>query len=470
MREIFSAFYGPTEDELKSAWKDATFVLDTNILLNLYRYPLVARKELLEVFKKLQHQLWIPFHVALEFQRNRLGVIAGQQRSFSEVKAALDSGVQTMTQKLSALQLTNRHSIIDAAPFLKEIESAVTAFKSRLDNLKGTDDVGLRDDIIRDQLDEIFKGRVGDPLASESLSKIQKEGELRFKCEMPPGYQDAEKEKRQGASFIYSGLQYEAKYGDLIVWRQLIEHAKAKGLKKVIFLTDDEKEDWWELVKVDGPKKVGPRPELREEIRREAGVEFFHMYNSEAFLRYAKKVLGAKVQQQSIDEVADVLQQNRITLKQEFPDLDSIEIEAAHRHVIQWLASLNIPVLELGNRLEYIDFGSGLITLNTEILFRIEALEYLVPAILKRIQKEHSAPVLLVLIGIGSSSRRAAQRWFSHSQNSAILRQGETVVYGEVIPQPSIPNDTKGSLVFTPFFAVGDLASVVMGSRRMRST
>jgi hypothetical protein len=65
-------------------------------------------------------------------------------------------------------------------------------------------------------------------------------------------------------------------------------------------VTDDQKEDWWLLVK---GKTIGSRPELIEEIRREAGVEKFHMYTTESFLRYSKQHLDVKVEDDAIDEV-----------------------------------------------------------------------------------------------------------------------------------------------------------------------
>lgn len=462
MRDTFSAFYRASELELEGAWKDATFVLDTNILLNLYRYPMVARNELLDVFRRLQDQLWIPFHVGLEFQRNRIGVIAGQQRSFSEVKAALDSGVQTMSQKLSALQLTNRHSIIDAAPFLTEIESSVSAFKARLDNLKGTDDVGLDKDIIRDQLDVILKGRIGEAPKSEELAKIQKEGEIRFKHEMPPGYEDAVKDKRQSASFMYGGQQYESKYGDLIVWKQLINHAKAKSIKKIIFLTDDEKEDWWQSVKADGPKKIGPRPELREEIKREAGVEFFHMYNSESFLRYAKQIYGAVVQDQSIDEVAGVLRQNRPRFL-EHPSSRIISLSSdVGRVVTEWL--------ERGLTTKIVRFrtGPGLWIDGRAVELSILVVpngstirEVFDELVIDSAARVESAPKLAVVVG-GELDHEGADEWLSNIENNFKIKGDYSMVYGRLDFNESVPHIVR-PFQFTPMYGYGNIASELMG-------
>ena len=60
---------------------------------------------------------------------------------------------------------------------------------------------------------------------------IVNEGKLRYEFQIPPGYQDL-KEK--------IGTQI---FGDLIVWKQILSHAKAIN-KNVIFICNDLKIDW----------------------------------------------------------------------------------------------------------------------------------------------------------------------------------------------------------------------------------
>ena len=81
MRSSFCGYYPPTPDDYERLWKEATIVLDTNVLLNLYRLPTSARDEFLTVLDLLKDRLWVPHQVALEFQRNRLTVIAAERKS-----------------------------------------------------------------------------------------------------------------------------------------------------------------------------------------------------------------------------------------------------------------------------------------------------------------------------------------------------------------------------------------------------
>src|SRR5258706_533380 len=91
------------------------------------------------------------------------------------------------------------------------------------------------------------------------------------------------------------------KYGDGVLWFQVIEYAKSQK-KPIILVTDDQKDDWWRIEK---GKTLGPRPELITEISTKAKVAFY-MYNASQFLKYAKDFLGLHVKQEAIEEIKEV--------------------------------------------------------------------------------------------------------------------------------------------------------------------
>jgi hypothetical protein len=62
-----------------------------------------------------------------------------------------------------------------------------------------------------------------------------------------------------------------------------------------------------------GKKKNGPRPELVDEIHREAKTEFFCIYNSENFLKYSKEYLSTQVTDESISQVHEITKESRIS-------------------------------------------------------------------------------------------------------------------------------------------------------------
>ena len=67
MRDQYFEYYKPSEEELKRYWKECIFVLDANVLLDLYRYSEESRNELLRILVAYKDRLWIPAQVALEF-------------------------------------------------------------------------------------------------------------------------------------------------------------------------------------------------------------------------------------------------------------------------------------------------------------------------------------------------------------------------------------------------------------------
>jgi hypothetical protein len=102
-------------------------------------------------------------------------------------------------------------------------------------------------------------------------------------------------------------MVFSRKYGDLIVWKQILKSSVKNQWKHVLFITDDNKEDWW---RIESGKTVGARPELAKEIF-DAGVKSFYMYNSERFLLYAKEYLKVKIKDASIQNVESVTEYQR---------------------------------------------------------------------------------------------------------------------------------------------------------------
>jgi len=312
MRKEFIDYYRPTKAEFAELWRECVFVLDANVLLNLYRYSTKARDDLLGVLEQVSDRLWIPHQAALEYQENRLGVIAEQIGRFKEVRDLLKKTEGSLKGGLAKLQLKKGHFAINPEGLLKKIEELFGEFREELNLLeKGQPDVS-DDDNLRDTIDHLLKGKVGPPFESQlELDKLYEEGEARYAQDLPPGYKDKGKvEQGEPSIYLHHGLVIRRKYGDLILWFQIIREVKEKGLQHIVFVTDDRKEDWWWKVKSGAEKTIGPRRELVEELRRKANVSLFHMYTTERFLECANEHLDLedKVDQESIDQARDIAQ------------------------------------------------------------------------------------------------------------------------------------------------------------------
>ena len=61
-----------TSDAINAIWGKAVIVLDTNILLNLYRYSEETRDDILAVMESMKDRLWMLYQVGLEYFNNRI--------------------------------------------------------------------------------------------------------------------------------------------------------------------------------------------------------------------------------------------------------------------------------------------------------------------------------------------------------------------------------------------------------------
>ena len=160
----------------------------------------------------------------------------------------------------------------------------------------------ISNDEIKDSVARIFESSVGLPYEKERIEQLITEGEERYKQKIPPGFKDGSK---SGDSDVF----YEKcrKYGDLIVWTQVID--KATELNRgVVLVTDDKKEDWWEKFK---GKTVGPRPELVKEFKDRAD-QTFYMYQADRFLELARENLGEQVSDEIVEEIREVRRRDKM--------------------------------------------------------------------------------------------------------------------------------------------------------------
>jgi len=336
MQGLFPQFDTGAEIDYATAWNNALFVFDTNVLLNLYRYQSATRDELLNVLEKLAGRIWIPHHVALEFQRNRLKVIAEQSKRFTDVRRAIEKTRSTLLSEIEKLQLHRRHSLINPQPLTSGFDRLTEQFLSDLDRLQATQQKLTNPDPLKYKIETLFAGLVGNPPEDQkSVDDLYREAETRFKLQIPPGYKDAEKDKDAPDEHAHGGIIYKRKYGDYLVWRQLLSHAKISQNKSVVLITDDGKEDWWWKIESDGPKIVGPRPELIEEARLTGEIETFLMYNPEGFLKFAKEFLQAPVSEETLKEVRDI-STTRSLRSVSFNEMQEIA-RRAEQAVFMWL-------------------------------------------------------------------------------------------------------------------------------------
>src|SRR5215203_5650928 len=224
MKETFRGYYRPSEDEFKSLWENCLFIPDANVLLNLYRYSKETTDDWLKVFRQIADRLWMPHQAALEFQENRLGVIAEQVERYNEVSKVVEEVRKNLQTGLDDLQLRKRHSAIDPDELLGKVDDLFGTFQRRLEELEQRQPKVHEEDTIRNQIDSLFEGKVGPPPQSQDyLERLYEEGDLRYQIKRPPGYMDKAKKKDGARAYSYGELVIRTEYGDLILWKQILE-------------------------------------------------------------------------------------------------------------------------------------------------------------------------------------------------------------------------------------------------------
>ena len=290
MKNQFIGFYELKKDEIEKIWKEGDFIFDANSLLNLYRYSAQTSNDFLQILNKIKEQIFIPHQVGLEFHSNRHIVIDSINNSYEglieEARGAINNSFDQTIKNYS------KHPVIQIKELQKIKDKFLTEFNDELLKQKKSHVNFFEKDIFLDQLTSLFDGKVGSEFSHDELQSIFKEGASRYEKKIPPGYKDVSKNNKGNAHV----------YGDLIIWKQLINHSK-QTKKSIIFITDDRKEDWWQI---EHGKTIRPRQELISEFYKETGIRVL-IYSSDKFMEYAKeKNLVTDLKQESIKEVKDL--------------------------------------------------------------------------------------------------------------------------------------------------------------------
>lgn len=279
MRNTIQEYLDLAETEKQDLWKNATIIFDTNVFLNLYRYTAKTRELLLLAFESFKDRLWMPNHIAHEFMKNRSGIIWEANHHYETLNTEANKYIELCRSELK-LDTDDK----DLNELKKQLENWIEAAKQK--NLLVSKP---SEDKILEKILSLFDGKVGPCFTDEEMKGIEQEGKVRYTAKVPPGYKDSEKQK---------GSVVNNAYGDLIVWKQILNYASSKKTD-IILVTNDQKEDWWEILH---NQTLGPRIELRREFLKETSQRF-HMYSMKNFITRFENGGDIKVDPDTIDEI-----------------------------------------------------------------------------------------------------------------------------------------------------------------------
>lgn len=294
MRSAFPSFFGSDDATKAKHWDGCVFVFDTNVLTSLYKRSDEAREALFKIIQSLGDKVWIPNQVAYEFLRNRPSIAHEQSCMYSEASKKL-------ADFIGELESNTKHPFLDDE-LHKSFASISCKVISALDNKARHYEAKLTSDDIKERLADLLAGKVGDPYSDNKLRDVIKDGESRYSNHMPPGYEDAGKHK---GSTIFEHVR--ARFGDWILWRQILDYAKVSSTS-IVMVTGDQKDDWWLRA---GGKTLSPRPELMAEFKLETGCDFY-MYSHSGFLSLANDYLDQRTSDSVIKEIEDAALEDEV--------------------------------------------------------------------------------------------------------------------------------------------------------------
>ncbi|QWH63970.1 hypothetical protein EXW39_28120 (plasmid) [Bacillus mycoides] len=249
-------------NEFQKLWEsNPLIIIDTNVILNLYRYSPDTTDHILKVLNSLpKHQLWIPAQVIEEYTQNRETVINESRNKYkavtSEINRIIGKAENGFFKQLTSF---NKFSFPKVKGLSKDIYEAIDSMKAA--SKKYAEEIKheihknkmmLQEDKVKTFVDDLISfGSVGAPFGITKLLKVFTEGEQRYKYEIPPGYMDDHKGNRK-------------KFGDLILWKQILEQVNLFQ-QPTILITQDAKEDWWVVDENNIP--IRPRDELLMEFK-----------------------------------------------------------------------------------------------------------------------------------------------------------------------------------------------------------
>ena len=218
----------PISDEEKSQiWEEAILTVDTNVLLDLYRFHPETTRQILNGLESFKGRVWLSHQVASEFFKNRNKVIldaeknliAGEEKITSlskEVESTLNKALDTLLDGLSSNRTISKKLIDNLKNGLKgkthEIAELSDDIIKNFTSEETTKVTPQKDDILL-KIIEIFDKNLGDSFGGDQ-EKLITTAKERYKNKIPPGYKDENKEDNT--------------YGDFFLWEQILRYAEKK--------------------------------------------------------------------------------------------------------------------------------------------------------------------------------------------------------------------------------------------------
>ena len=289
LEEEFKGYFNYSDEEYKRIWKESIIVLDTNIILNFYRYSIDTRNDIFSMLSSISKRLWIPYWVVKEYLKNRYTVVTENDADYDKLISKVTKNIDDCLNEIHLKKSDNLNCKKNLENILEKAKKdAVNILKNEKKSKKDGIDNPKNGNVIDKKILELFNNSYGSDFNDEDYKNIKAEGIRRRDNKIPPGYAGKDKDKDEN--------------GDYYIFYSMIQESKAVK-KDVIFITDDVKEDWFNYC--DGEKNGG-RCELLNEFYKETG-KLMLIYSMDGFVSaYSKNVPSKKYSESTMKELQHV--------------------------------------------------------------------------------------------------------------------------------------------------------------------
>ena len=156
--------------------------------MGIYHYPQESRDAFLAILRQLGARVWIPYQVALEFQRNRLSRIKDAGRELDKLDSAIASA-RALPAAVAKLELEKRGlGAIDLSQPVEALNTALVKLQEFATAARAVLPSASLGDDIREKLSAVFEKHVGTPPANQAaLEALIGDAKTRFENQIPPG-------------------------------------------------------------------------------------------------------------------------------------------------------------------------------------------------------------------------------------------------------------------------------------------
>lgn len=247
--------------------EDCLIFFDTNILSFLYKINESAREEFYAWIQNVNHRCFLPKWNAHEYMKkvtaNQDDEYLGEIKRVSEAVKSFTANMKYVRMYIDNKVLKGHASYDSADDYIIELESVEKSLQKLANVIKPQETVK----VLRQEIQKYFEDKILETDIYAIVRDIGDHGQNRYHCNLPPGFQDVNKEFNS--------------YGDLVMWREILDYCKSRLVKKCVLVSRDVKKDF--VYKVDVGKNSCKLTDerLKDEFKINTGSDQFYIVDIE---------------------------------------------------------------------------------------------------------------------------------------------------------------------------------------------